>query len=80
MIVDRVRYSDDFHLFLDDVDKFKVTDFKNETLFDLFDTIYRRNLSITLTSNWDLRMLVENERLDSAVVRRIDDLCTALPV
>ncbi len=80
LTLERVRHADDFHLFLDDIDKFKGTEFKSETLFDLFDTLYRRKLSLTITSNWDLRTLVENEKLDSAVVRRIDDICTALPV
>jgi DNA replication protein DnaC len=72
----RVRHSESFHLFIDDVDKFKVTDFKFEVLFDLFDTIYRRNLGLTMTSNFSLREL--RDQLDGSILRRIDDICTVI--
>ena len=80
IVVDRVRYAERFHLFIDDIDKFKVTDFKFEVLFDLIDTIYKRKLGLTITSNFGLRGLVESERLHPSIVRRIDDTCTALEV
>jgi chromosomal replication initiation ATPase DnaA len=76
----RVRYSDQFHLFVDDIDKFKGTDFKFEVLFDLFDTLYKRNLSLTVTSNYSLAELANSEHLNPAIIRRIDDICQAIEV
>lgn len=74
------RYGDSLHLFLDDVDKYKPTEWKWEALFDLFDTIWTRELRITVTSNLSLRMLVEGENLHPAIVRRFDDMCLAIEV
>ena len=71
----RVRYADQFHLFVDDIDKFKATEFKFEILFDLFDTLYKRNLGVTVTSNYSMSQLANSDRLDPAIVRRIDDMC-----
>lgn len=70
---DRVRYAEEFHLFIDDIDKFKITEFKFEMLFDLVDTIYRRGLGLTVTSNFGLREL--RDQIDGSVLRRIDDIC-----
>lgn len=78
LVLDRIRYAEKFHLFIDDIDKFKVTDFKFEVLFDAFDTIYRRKLGLTVTSNYSLRELIEFEKLHPAIVRRIDDSCKAV--
>lgn len=75
---DRCRYSDRFHLILDDVDKFKATDFKFEVLFDLIDTIYRRNLSLTVTSNYSIRELSESGMVHPAIARRFDDICEVI--
>lgn len=77
-VIDRVRYAESFHLFVDDLDKFKPTEFKAEGLFDLFNTLYSRKLSLTVTTNMSLRLLTESERLDPAIVRRIDDICQAV--
>jgi DNA replication protein DnaC len=80
LVIDRVKYSERFHLFLDDIDKFKVTEFKFEVLFDLLDTIWKRKLQLTVTSNYSLTDLIEQERLHPAIVRRIDDICQAVEV
>jgi DNA replication protein DnaC len=64
------------HVFIDDVDKFKLTDFKLESLFDFIDTIYRQNIGLTMTSNSTLMEL--QEKLSPAIVRRIDDICTKI--
>lgn len=72
---DRIRHADSFHLFIDDIDKFKVTEFKAEALFDLIDTVYKRGLGLTITSNYSLKQLGDSGRLDWAVLRRIDDIC-----
>lgn len=79
-VLQAARYSDSFHLFVDDVDKFKTTEFKHEALFDLADTLYKRKLGLTVTSNYGLRFLVETERVHPAIVRRIDDMCRAVEV
>lgn len=77
---DRVRYADRFHLFLDDIDKFKATEFKFESLFDLFDTLYKRSLHLTATGNLSIDELMDSGRLHPAIVRRIEDTCQVLEV
>jgi DNA replication protein DnaC len=71
----RCRSGKRYHLFWDDVDKFKMTDFKSQGLFDLIDAIYRNGLSLTLTSNFTLKELVDLEKLHPAQIRRIDEIC-----
>jgi len=66
------------HLFWDDIDKLKVTDFKSEVLFDLVDSLHRHNQGLTVTGNFSMRELVERERTHPAIVRRFDDMCTAV--
>jgi DNA replication protein DnaC len=64
-----------YHLFWDDIDKLKTTEFKTEVLFDLADTMYSQNHGLTVTSNYSLRDLIERERMHPAIVRRLDDMC-----
>jgi len=71
---------DPCHLFWDDIDKLKTTDFKTEVLFDLVDTLYRRKHGLTVTGNLTLRDLVDRERLHPAIDRRVDDMCAVLEV
>ena len=70
--------SSPYHLFWDDIDKLKPTDFKTEVLFDLVDTLYRQTHCLTVTSNYSLRDLIEQERMHPAIVRRLDDMCTVV--
>jgi DNA replication protein DnaC len=63
------------HLFWDDIDKLKPTDFKTEVLFDLVDNLYRQKHGLTVTGNYSMRDLVEHERMHPAIVRRLDDMC-----
>lgn len=79
-VVQAIRYSDVFHLFIDDIDKFKTTEFKHEVLFEVFDALYRRHLGVTVTSNYGLRFLAETERVHPAIIRRIDDMCRVVEV
>jgi DNA replication protein DnaC len=67
--------TESYHLFWDDIDKLKPTDFKTEVLFDLVDSIYRQNHGLTVTSNYSMRDLIEQERMHPAIVRRLDDIC-----
>jgi DNA replication protein DnaC len=76
----RVRHAEPFHLFIDDIDKFKATEFKTEALFDLFDTIYKRELGLTVTSNFSLEELQQAQSLHPAIIRRIDDICRVIEV
>jgi DNA replication protein DnaC len=69
-----------YHLFWDDIDKLKTTDFKTEVQFDLLDTLYRQKHSLTVTGNLSLRDLLGREHLHPAIVRRVDDMCIALEV
>jgi DNA replication protein DnaC len=79
-VIQSCRYAESFHLFVDDLDKFKSTEFKHEVLFELFDLIYRRKLGITVTSNYGLAFLIETERVHPAIVRRLDDVCRVVEV
>jgi DNA replication protein DnaC len=68
--------ADRFHLCWDDCEKVGTqSDFRQEAIFNLVDTMYRRQLSITITSNLDLEQLIQSGRMQSAVARRIDDMC-----
>ena len=75
-VISAAAKSDPYHLFWDDIDKLKPTEFKTEVLFDLVDSLYRQNHGLTVTSNYSMRDLVERERLHPAIVRRLDDMCT----
>lgn len=70
------------HLFIDDIDKAPArTGFRVEMLFDLFDTIKRRQLGVTVTSNLplvgdkgkDLRSVLSDQ-----VVARIHQVCRVI--
>jgi DNA replication protein DnaC len=76
----RARYAAGFHLFVDDIDKFRPTEYNVAALFDLINTLYKRNLGLTVTSNYNLRALSERNMVHPAIVRRLDDMCKALEV
>ena len=69
---------DPYHLFWDDIDKLKPTDFKTEVLFDLVDNLYRQKHGLTATSNYSMQDLIDRERLHPAIVRRLDDMCRVI--
>jgi len=66
------------HLFWDDVDKIKPSEFREEVLFDLIDTLYRQQHSLTLSSNVDLVAL--GNTFSAAMIRRLDEICQVIPV
>ena len=74
-LIDR---SPDSHFFWDDCDKLKLTEFKYQEIFSLIDTIYRKQLGISLTSNLELGDLARSERLPQAAVSRIDRMCRVI--
>jgi DNA replication protein DnaC len=69
-----------YHLFWDDIDKLKLTDFKTEVLFELVDALYRHKHGLTVTANYSLQDLVERERMHPAIVRRLDDMCRVIQI
>jgi hypothetical protein len=69
-----------YHLFWDDIDKLKLTDFKTEVLFDLVDGLSRQKHGLTVTGNHSMRDLVKRERMHPAIVRRLDDICRVIEV
>ncbi len=69
-----------YHLFWDDIDKLKPTDFKTEALFELVDALYRQKHGLTVTANYSLQDLVERERMHPAIVRRLDDMCRVIQI
>jgi DNA replication protein DnaC len=70
--------SEPYHLFWDDIDKLKLTDFKTEVPFDLVDTLYRQKHGLTITGDYSMRELVERERMHPAIFRRLDAMCVAV--
>ena len=64
-----------YHLFWDDIDKLKPTEFKTEVLFNLVDSLYRQKHGLTVTGNYSMRDLVEHERMHPAIVRRLNYMC-----
>lgn len=79
-VMEGARRQRQYHLFWDDAEKFKATDFKYQGLFYLIDLVYRRQLSLSVTSNLSLLELDRQEKLQPAVVRRLDDICQVLEV
>ena len=57
-----------------------MTDFKTEVLFDLVDTLYRQKHGLTVTGNYSMRALVDRERMNPAIDRRLDDMCRVVEV
>lgn len=83
-VLQLVNLSTDGHLFIDDIDKAPArSGFRLEMLFDLFDTIKRRQLALTVTSNMpmfakdgkDLRSI-----LGDPVVSRLHTICTEIQI
>ncbi|MFA5387692.1 MAG: hypothetical protein WC322_04920 [Candidatus Paceibacterota bacterium] len=78
-----VQESAQAHLFIDDIDKMDAarTDFRAEVLFDLLDTIKRRQLGVSITGNLPLVSKGGSGRdmrqvLTDQVVSRIYRVCT----
>jgi DNA replication protein DnaC len=67
-----------YHLFWDDIDKLKLTDFKTEVLFDLVDNLHRQKHGLTVTGNYSMGDLVDHMRMHPAIVRRLDDMCRVI--
>lgn len=79
-VMEAARRQRNYHLLWDDAEKFKATDFKYQGLFALIDLIYRRQLNLSVTSNLSLVELDQQEKLQPAVVRRLDDICRVMEV
>ena len=71
-----LRLKEGQHLFWDDIDKFKVTEFKMESIFTLVNHLYLKQVGVTITSNRSLAELP----FPGAVIRRLDDICEQLEV
>jgi hypothetical protein len=64
------------HLFVDDIDKAPaISSFRAEMLFDLFDTIKRRQLELTIMTNLPLKKKDLRDVLGGEVVSRLYRLC-----
>jgi DNA replication protein DnaC len=87
-VLEMVNDAESGHLFIDDIEKASAkSDFRAEALFSLFDMISRRNLGLSLTSNFpifakeneedkeDLRKLLTDE-----VALRIRLICKVVDV
>jgi DNA replication protein DnaC len=78
-VMQLANLSKDGHLFVDDFEKIRNTDFRMEMLWNLLDTITRRQLRLTVTSN--LPMISQDGKPDlkgklgSAIISRLDQIC-----
>jgi DNA replication protein DnaC len=75
-IMAKIRSRTNFHLFWDDCDKVKTTEFKLEIVFDLIDGIYKHEMGLSITGNSNLLEL--QPKLSPAICRRIDDICQVI--
>jgi DNA replication protein DnaC len=77
LVLEAARTAEKFHLFYDDIEKAGGrTEFRAEAIFDLVDTLWRRQLSLTVTSNLTLDQL--RSSIGDAAVARIDRICTQI--
>jgi DNA replication protein DnaC len=85
-VLDMVNNAESGHLFIDDIEKASAkSDFRSEALFGVFDLISRRQLGLSMTSNFppisnnddeeDLRKLLTDE-----VTARILQICRVIEV
>jgi DNA replication protein DnaC len=89
-ILKLVNTSENGHLFIDDIEKCVLSsNFRGEIIFDLLDTIARRQLKITVTSNIPLFIKDEikakdkkkqdlRDRMDKSAVARLFSICKTL--
>jgi len=69
-----------YHLFWDDIDKLKPTDFTTEILNNPVDSLYRQKRGLTATGNHWMRNLVEKKRMHPAMIRRLNERCKVIEV
>ena len=83
-VLQMINLSPAGHLFIDDIDKAPArTGFRMEMLFDLFDTIKRRQIGLTVTSNLPLISKDPGKQdlrkvLGEPVVSRLYRICTEI--
>lgn len=76
-----VNLGPSFHLFWDDMEKAPArTDFRQEAIWDLLDTIARRKLRLSVTSNLSFEQLAPSGKSTDPIVSRLDRICTPVPV
>lgn len=76
-----VNLGERFHLFWDDMDKAPArTEFRQEAVWDLLDTIARRNLRLSVTSNLSFDKLAPSGTATHPIVSRLDRICTPVAV
>jgi DNA replication protein DnaC len=81
-VVDLITTEKHSHLFIDDIEKISNTDFRLEMIWDILDTIKRRELSLTVSSN--LPMITKDKRPDlraklgDAIVSRLYQICEVI--
>jgi DNA replication protein DnaC len=81
-ILKLVNLSPSGHLFIDDIEKAGVrSGFRAESLFHLFDTIKRRQIGLTVTTNLPMQAAKKGEKdlkteMTDQVVSRLDQICS----
>lgn len=61
-------------LFLEEIDKFKQTDFTKQEIFQLINTLYEHESQLVVNSN--LNWTEFNEQFDASIARRVKEMCT----
>lgn len=74
LVTPEFKKLDYLHLFIDDLGKGKITEKVNQELFSLIDLIYLQNWSFSVSTNWELKELVE-KGYDGGTIRRMEDIC-----
>lgn len=77
-----VNTAENGHLFIDDIEKAPArSDFRVESLFGILDTMKRRQIGLTVTSNLPLISDREDDirmKLTDQVASRIDQICKVI--
>ena len=83
-VMEAIRTKKRYHLFWDDIEKIKSSEYRDEQIFRLVNAIYNKELSLSVTSNLSIEELANlpqgKEKVPQAVVRRIDDICRMVGV
>ncbi len=59
---------------MEEIDKFKQTDFTKQEIFQLINTLYEHESQLVVNSN--LNWTEFNEQFDASIARRVKEMCT----
>lgn len=83
-VLEMVNAAREAHLFIDDIEKTANTGFRDQMIWDILDTIKRRQLSLSVSSN--LPLISKNGQADlrgklgHEIVSRLDQICKVVEI